>query len=124
MGLRIINIESDETYNYCNILNITKAILGVTSKIHYSNIECIDQTRDNMCKNMKDLFENSYVIPIPQYVNIANILEKSIMNILECNSDKINKFKQSITYFNYEIIPLFILGIIVYYFIKKHKKTN
>jgi len=117
MGLRISDI-----YDYCNVLNITKAILGVTSKIHYSKIECIDQTKDVMCKSMKDLFENSYVIPLPQYVNIAKVLEKSVMNVLECNVIEINKLKKTLIYMNYELLPYIILIVILYFLFKKNKK--
>lgn len=122
MGLRTKIIY--ETNDYCSILNITKAILGATSKIRYhKNIECVNQKKEEICKSMKDLFENSYVLPNPQYTHVTSILENSIMNILECDKVNISKFKQNITYFNYEIVPFIIFVILInYVFLKKIKK--
>jgi hypothetical protein len=124
MGLRIIDTDSYEPNNYCNVLNITKAILQITSKIKYhNNIECIDQTNKNICNHMKNLFENSYVIPNPQYTNVVKVLQKSVMNTLNCDKTEISKFKQNITYINYEVIPLFIIVCILYFLFRKYK-TN
>jgi hypothetical protein len=70
-----------------------------------------------MCRDMQLLFKNSYVIPIPQYTQIVNILQNSVMNILECT-----KVDMKTLYFNYEIIPLLIiLFIFLLIIVKKNK---
>jgi hypothetical protein len=119
MGLRTTSTDEFQTNNYCNILNITNAILGATSKInYYKKIPCDKQTKNEMCKNMQTLFEHSYVIPVPQYANIVTVLQNSVMNSLECE----RKSEIKILYFNYDIIILVLFGIFINYFlIKKFK---
>jgi hypothetical protein len=119
------NINFYENNNYCNIVNITKAILAVTSKVHYyDKIECNNQKKIEICTSMKKLFENSYVIPHPHFTNIVNVLEKSVMTILSCNDIEINKIKQSINYLYSEVVPTFIIIIIILYIIKKKYKLQ
>jgi len=106
--------------NYCNLLNITYAILGATTKFHYDKIDCIDQSKEDICKNVKLLFKNTYVIPSSSYINIVHILQTSLMNVLECNNIEINKVKTLL--FNYQIIPFIIIGFIInIYFFRKLK---
>lgn len=125
MGLRISNVNFYEVDNYCNLINVTKAILAVTSKIHYyDKIECNNQKKIEICTSMKNLFENSYVIPHPHFTNIVNVLEKSVMNTLSCNDIEINKIKQSINYLNNELIPFIIVIIIILIFIRKKYKSQ
>ena len=125
MFLRSNDSDFYETNNYCNVLNITKAILGATSKIkYYSPIECINQKKDVMCDSMKKLFEHSYVINADQYAYIVNILEKSVVNVLECDKVQISRFTKTITYINYELIPFIIVIIILSYFIVKKYKIQ
>ena len=123
MYLRSNHSNLYETDNYCNVLNITKAILAATSKIkYYVPIECMNQKKDIMCDNMKKLFEHSYVIPHDQYAYIVNILEKSVMNTLECNEIHISRFTKTITYINYELIPfIIVIFIFLYFLLKKYK---
>ena len=117
MGLRTTSNVDFETNNYCHILNITNAILSATAKINYdTRIPCIKQTKVDMCKNMQLLFENSYVIPTQQYKQIVNILQNSVMNILQCTN-----IEMKILYFNYDIIPFLIIFIIIIAIIKKNK---
>lgn len=117
MGLRTTSSIDFDRNNYCHILNITNAILSATAKIDYDiKIPCIKQTKIDMCKNMQLLFKNSYVIPIPQYTQIVNILQNSVMNILECT-----KVDMKTLHFNYEIIPLIILFIFILIIVKKNK---
>jgi hypothetical protein len=119
MGLRKTSTDEFETNNYCNILNITNAILGATTKINYhKKIPCVKQTKDEMCKNMQTLFEHSYVIPVPQYANIVSVLQNSVINSLECKK----KVEIKTLHFNYDIIILVLFGIFINYFlIKKFK---
>ena len=125
MYLRSDDLNGYETNNYCNIVNVTKAILGVTSKIEYYNkIECVNQKKEDICTSMKDLFENSYVLPTPHYINVVNILENSVMTTLNCNKIKINKFNQNIPYSNYEIILFLIISFVIYFFVKKYRKNK
>jgi hypothetical protein len=125
MGLRIPNINFYETNDYCNLVNVTKAILSITSKIHYyDKIDCRNQKKIEICTSMKDLFEHSYVIPHPQYTNVVNILEKSVMLTLDCNNIEINKLKQSFNYINYELFPCICIIIIIYLFLKKKYKLQ
>jgi hypothetical protein len=125
MYLRSNITEFDETNDYCNILNITKAILGATSKIKYNDpIECSNQYNHVMCTSMKNLFENSHVIPVEHYIYIVNILEKSVMNTLNCNNIKVNKIKQSFNYLNNQLIPFIFIILIILYFIKKKFKLQ
>lgn len=102
-----------ETNDYCNILNITYSILNVaTNSPNYDKIPCINQNKEDICKNVKILFDTSYIIPIPNYVNIINVLQNSVMNVLECNKVEINhKFNYSIISFIMIIFMIYILLI-------------
>ena len=117
-----LRVENNE--NYCHLLNITKAIIHATSTIDYYNlkIECKYQNRFDFCNNISELFSSIYVIPTSNNIKIVNILHQAIDNTLDCKSNKVNNIK--ILHFNYELIPLLLIGFIVGYMILVKNKIK
>jgi len=111
--------------NYCHLLNITNAILSYTSKYYYKYIECQSQSRETFCNNINELFSDVYIIPNPSYIKIVNLLERSLMNTLECSKYN-NKFisnKTHILYFNSDIIYIIIIAFLLAFSILYINKT-
>ena len=93
--------------NYCHILNITNAILGVTTQVvHYKKIPCENQPKNIFCDNINKLFSNVIILN-PPYIKVVDVLNKSLSNTLDCNNTVTNN-----TY-HYELIPIMILALVI-----------
>jgi len=124
MSFKLSSKDLYETKNYCNILNITKSILGIASKIRYNYFDCMNQNKYETCNYINDLFERSSIIPVPHYAPIVNVLEKSVMSVLECDKVKLIHYQNN-TLLNYELILFFIIiSYIIYFFVIKYRKNK
>ena len=113
------------TENYCHLLNVTKSILSITAKVNNNiYISCANQTKESICNNINILFLNSFVIPNSNYVKVIDMLQKSLINTLQCNSNntstsviiKTQKFNFDIVYI---IIGVILLKVACSYCLKK-----
>jgi len=107
---------------YCNLINLTNAILSVTTNGTPINIQCQDVSMKQLCNNIDITFENI----TSNYVNITNVLHNSLDNILNCNGnftdDKPKTMKFTLYNFIFPIIITTILMIV--YMITKYTMTN
>jgi hypothetical protein len=85
-----------------------------------TKLECKYQDRYDFCNNITVLFSKAYVVPTASNIKIVGVLQQAITNTLNCG--KINSNSIKIMYFNYELIPLLLVGFIVgYFFFVKNK---
>ena len=93
--------------NYCHLLNITNAILGVTTQVeYYEKIPCENQPKNIFCDNINKLFSNVIILQQP-YNKVVDVLNKSLSNTLDCNNTVTNN-----TY-HYELIPIMVIALII-----------
>jgi hypothetical protein len=115
-GLRSIIINNYSKENYCNLINVTTAILGLTSKMTYAEkIPCINQNISELCNNINNLFSTIYVIPNPQFIKVTNLLHDSLINTLNCNKIEIKNVVIKNLHFNFKLIPI---AIVIYLILK------
>ena len=118
---------------YCNLINLTNAILAVTTNGTYKNIFCQNMTVKQLCNNIDITFDNI----TSNNINITDVLHNSLDNIIGCNGNfteliqPIEPIINNITKSYYKIllpIIIFIVLIIVYIITKytmiKNKKNN
>lgn len=111
-------LRSDIKENYCHLLNITKAILNAASNNDYNKkISCNYLDKYEFCNNINELFSNTYVEPTSYNIKFVNILQKSIMNTLQC--DTINTPS-----FNYFVIPTYICILFIIFVVLKKIKVK
>lgn len=108
---------------YCNLINLTNAILSVTTNGTPIDIKCQDVSMKQLCNNIDITFENI----TSNYVNITNVLHNSLDNILNCNgnfTDDIKPKTMKFTLYNF-IFPIIITTILmIVYMITKYTMTN
>jgi hypothetical protein len=107
--------------NYCHLLNITNAILGITTQVeYYEKIPCENQPKNIICDNINKLFSNVIILS-PPYVKVIDVLNRSLTNTLDCNNTIIpdnNSYELS------GIIILMIIGLIIIRFFNYKLKQN
>jgi len=77
------------TASYCDLVNITNSILGITTNGKYININCLVNT-EKLCNNIDNTFNNittNTSLISTNNININNILHKSLDNIINCDQN-------------------------------------
>lgn len=118
---------------YCNLINITNAILSVTINGTHKTIYCQNMTIKQLCKNIDITFDNI----TSNNINVTDVLHNSLDNILGCNGnlteliEPIQPIVNNVIKSYYKIllpivifIGLMIVYIITKYTMIKNKKIN
>jgi len=107
---------------YCNLINLTNAILSVTTNGTPIDIKCQDVSMKQLCNNIDITFENI----TSNYVNITNVLHNSLDNILNCNGNFTDYKPKTMKFTLYNFIfPIIITTILmIVYMITKYTMTN
>ena len=77
------------TASYCDLVNITNSILGITTNGKYININC-DIDAEKLCNNIDNTFNNittNKSLISTTNININNILHKSLDNFINCDQN-------------------------------------
>jgi succinyl-CoA synthetase alpha subunit len=77
------------TASYCDLVNITNSILGITTNNTYKYINC-DINTEKLCNNIDNTFNNitkNTSLISTSNININNILHKSLDNIINCDQN-------------------------------------
>jgi hypothetical protein len=114
---------------YCNLINLTNAILGVTANVTHKTIYCQNMSVKQLCKNIDITFDNI----TSNNINVTDVLHNSLDSILGCNgnlTELIEPIQPIEPIVNNKIllpIIIFIVLMIVYiitkYTMTKNKKT-
>ena len=68
---------------YCNLINLTNAILGVTTNVTHKTIYCQNMSIKQLCNNIDITFDNI----TSNNINVTDVLHNSLDNILGCNGN-------------------------------------
>jgi hypothetical protein len=77
------------TASYCDLVNITNSILGITTNNKYKYINC-DINPEKLCNNIDNTFNNittNKSLISENNILINNILHKSLDNFINCNQN-------------------------------------
>ena len=104
------------------LINLTNAILSVTTNGTPIDIKCQDVSMKQLCNNIDITFENI----TSNYVNITNVLHNSLDNILNCNGNFTDYKPKTMKFTLYNFIfPIIITTILmIVYMITKYTMTN
>jgi hypothetical protein len=115
---------------YCNLINLTNAILGVTTNVTHKTIYCQNMTVKQLCKNIDITFDNI----TSNNINVTDVLHNSLDNILGCNgnlTEIIEPIENKVIKLYYKfLLPIVIfIGLMIVYIITKYtmiknKKNN
>jgi len=115
---------------YCNLINLTNAILGVTTNVTHKTIYCQNMTVKQLCKNIDITFDNI----TSNNINVTDVLHNSLDNILGCNgnlTEIIEPIENKVIKLYYKfLLPIVIfIGLMIVYIITKYtmiknKKIN
>jgi hypothetical protein len=109
---------------YCNLINLTNAILGVTTNTTHKTIYCQNMSIKQLCKNIDITFDNI----TSKNINVTDVLHNSLDSILGCNSN-LTEIIESIEPIEYKFIksyykillPIIIfIGLMIVYIITKY----
>jgi hypothetical protein len=115
---------------YCNLINLTNAILGVTTNVTHKTIYCQNMTVKQLCKNIDITFDNI----TSNNINVTDVLHNSLDNIIGCNgnlTEIIEPIENKVIKLYYKfLLPIVIfIGLMIVYIITKYtmiknKKIN
>ena len=116
---------------YCNLINLTNAILGVTTNVTHKTINCQNISVKQLCKNIDVTFDNI----TSNNINVTDVLHNSLDSILGCNGNLteliepiepiepiINNVIKS--YYNILLPIIIFIGLMIVYIITKYTMTK
>lgn len=105
---------------YCNLINLTNAILGITTNGTHKNIYCQNISIKQLCNNIDITFDNI----TSNNINVTNVIHNSLDNIIGCNgnlTEIIESIENKDTNLYYMIIiPVIIISLMIVYIITKY----
>ena len=113
---------------YCNLINLTNAILGVTTNVTHKTIYCQNISVKQLCKNIDITFANI----TSNNINVTDVLHNSLDSILGCNGnlteliEPIEPIINNVIKSYYKILlPIIIfVGLMIVYIITKYTMTK
>ena len=116
---------------YCNLINLTNAILGVTTNVTHKTIYCQNISVKQLCNNIDITFDNI----TSNNINVTDVLHNSLDSILGCNGNLteliepiepiepiINNVIKS--YYNILLPIIIFIGLMIVYIITKYTMTK
>jgi len=109
---------------YCNLINLTNAILSVTTNVTHKTIYCQNMSIKQLCKNIDITFDNIK----SKNLNVTDVLHNSLDSILGCNGN-LSELIEPIEPIEYKFIksyykillPIIIfIGLMIVYIITKY----
>lgn len=112
---------------YCNLINLTNAILSVTTNVTHKTIYCQNMSIKQLCKNIDITFDNIK----SKNLNVTDVLHNSLDSILGCNgnlSELIEpiepiepiEYKFIKSYYKILLPIIIFIGLMIVYIITKY----
>ena len=113
---------------YCNLINLTNAILGVTTNTTHKTIYCQNMSIKQLCKNIDITFDNI----ISKNLDVTDVLHNSLDNIIGCNgnlTELIEPIEPVVynvikSYYNILLPIIIFIGLMIVYIITKYTMTK
>ena len=113
---------------YCNLINLTNAILGVTTNVTHKTIYCQNMSIKQLCKNIDITFDNI----TSKNINVTDVLHNSLDSIIGCNGNLTEliepiepiEYKFIKSYYKFLLPIIIFVGLMIVYIITKYTMTK
>ena len=113
---------------YCNLINLTNAILGVTTNVTHKTIYCQNMSIKQLCNNIDITFDNI----TSNNINVTDVLHNSLDNIIGCNGNLTEliepiepiEYKFIKSYYKFLLPIIIFVGLMIVYIITKYTMTK
>ena len=113
---------------YCNLINLTNAILGVTTNVTHKTIYCQNLSIKQLCNNIDITFDNI----TSNNINVTDVLHNSLDNIIGCNGNLTEliepiepiEYKFIKSYYKFLLPIIIFVGLMIVYIITKYTMTK
>ena len=110
---------------YCNLINLTNAILGVTTNVTHKTIYCQNMSIKQLCNNIDITFDNI----TSKNINVTDVLHNSLDSIIGCNGNFTELIEpiinKDIKLYYKILLPIIIfISLMIVYIITKYTMTK